>query len=578
MNLLSWDLFVIIAYLLTMLGVGLVFFRFNRNAEDYFRSGSQGSWWMVGMSIFMGAISAVTFTGNGGVAFEAGWSILIVYSGGVVAYLLHAFVFAPWYRQMRVTTVPEAIAQRFGVHTQQVYAWLTVVLSLCQATVWLLGISIYSASALNIPVEYSILVLGLVVLFYSTCGGKWAVMAADFLQGIVMMVTTCVLTLLCLQKAGGLSGFFGLIQERGLSESFSLIKSEAMHGANSYTLSWAASIFFLQMLVVAALPQGSRYFSIKDGREARKAAAFVAVLTLVGAAIWFIPPITARLLFESEVLASGVQKPPEAAYAIISSHLLPAGLIGMMVVAMLSATLSSMDGGLNGNAAIIMCDIWPVLSRRFGWRTLSTTGQLRAGRWVTILCGLFVIVLAFQLASVKGRGIFELVMGLAAFLVLPMSVPLVLGLFIRRSPWFACLCSVVAGLTPSVLAYFVGDGLTIQEQVLWVLGCGVAGYFLPSLFSRSQSPEYRAQVDDFFARMHRPVRFDEEVGENKDGTQLRLMGWFTVGGGLFVLLLLFAPNPPEGRRIILGFAAAMLLIGATMVVCGRNKGRRGNEL
>jgi hypothetical protein len=80
---------VIVAYLVLML---VVFKNFNKSSGDHFRGGSQGTWWIVGMSSFMAGISAFTFTGNGGAAFEAGWAVPVIYVANCIGLLL---LFAP---------------------------------------------------------------------------------------------------------------------------------------------------------------------------------------------------------------------------------------------------------------------------------------------------------------------------------------------------------------------------------------------------------------------------------------------------------------------------------------------------
>jgi len=108
-----------------MVAIGFVFRSFNKNSGDFFRGGSQATWWMVGMSCFMTGVSAVTFTGNGGAAYEAGWSVLAIYLGNFAGMVVQAVLLAPWFRQMRATTFPEIIRERFGIGTQQMLAYIT---------------------------------------------------------------------------------------------------------------------------------------------------------------------------------------------------------------------------------------------------------------------------------------------------------------------------------------------------------------------------------------------------------------------------------------------------------------------
>ncbi len=556
---------VIAAYLVLMLVVGVVFKNFNKTAGDYFRSGCQGTWWMVGMSSFMAGISALTFTGNGGAAFEAGWSVVVIYIANCCALLLHVFFLAPWFRQLRVTTFPEAVRLRFGPLTQQVYAGISILLFVITGAVWLFGLAIFTASAFGLPIHLTIPVLGLVVLFYSTTGGKWAVMAADFVQGLIMMAMTLLLSLLCLIHFGGVGGMLAAVEEAGLGETFAMFKSADAFPLSSYTWQWALAVFAVQTILLCSAQQGVKYFAVKDGREARRAALLTMILMALGSLMWFIPPIAARLLFENEVLASGMTKPAEAAFAIVTVNLLPTGLIGMMIVAMFSATMSSMDAGLNGNAAICVRDILPPICRFLGRATPSEQAQVNIGRVVTVGFGLIVIWLALRLSQMKGSGVFEFVIGLGPILIVPMSIPLLLCLFVRRVPAWAAIASMAVTLVPSCLAMFAETPWTLASKTLWSVVTGVGVFALSGIFWSRASADYRAQVGQFFDLMHRPVDFAAEVGESNDRTQLVILGRFALVIGVFIALLLLVPNDPTGRLCILGLALFLATVGAVML-------------
>jgi SSS family transporter len=568
---------VIVAYLVLMLVVGVVFKNFNKNSGDYFRGGSQGTWWIVGMSSFMAGISAFTFTGNGGAAFEAGWTVLVIYLANCAALLLHVFFLAPWFRQMRATTFPEVIRARFGPMTQQIYALLAMLLFLTTGAVWLFGLAIFTATAFGLPIHFTIPVLGVVVLFYSTTGGKWAVMAADFVQGLIMMSMTLLIAVLCVARFGGIGGFLAAIESAGLVHDFRLFKAPGEFPGNAYTFEWAMAMFVVQATLMCSAQQAVKYFAVKDGREARRAALLTLVLMALGSLMWFVPPVAARILFAEEVLSSGMTKPAEAAFAVASVNLLPVGLIGMMVVAMFSATMSSMDAGLNGNAAMAVRDLLPATCRRFGWKMPGDSGQLLAGRIVTITFGLAVIALALRLSMMKGKGVFEFAVELGPLLVVPMSIPLLLCLFARRVPPWAALASMAATLVPSIMAFVAETPWTLGEKTLWSFLTGTGAFLLSGLFWKWTSSHYREQVDAFFATMRRPVNFATEVGQANDATQLRIMGRFALAVGVFVLLLLFAPNPTSGRLAILGLAAFLIAVGLIMIFAARRQTTAANR-
>ena len=137
---------VIIGYLVLIVFVGIIFKKFSSNTDDYFKSGTKGSWWLVGSSAFMSAFSAWTFTGAAGVAFESGFSVMIIFLGNAFGFFLNFVFLGPWLRQMRVTTFPEAISQRFGEGTRNFYALFEVPIRTLYAAMALYGLGIFCSA------------------------------------------------------------------------------------------------------------------------------------------------------------------------------------------------------------------------------------------------------------------------------------------------------------------------------------------------------------------------------------------------------------------------------------------------
>ncbi len=315
----------------------------------------------------MSTFSAWTFTGAAGMAYESGFSVMIIFLGNALGYFLNFLFMAPWLRQLRATTFPEAISMRYGEQTRYFYALYEVPIRILYSAMALYSLGIFCSAVFGYNINYVIVVCGIVVLFYSATGGRWAVMATDFLQGLILVPLTVIVAWLCLDKIGGVDSLFKAIESNGLKEDYKMINSVTLFGG-AYTWGWASAMVLKQFIVYNSLNAAPRYFSVKDGREARKAALLAGTLMLVGSLFWFLPPIVARLLYSDQVMALAISKPEEASYAIVSMNLLPVGLIGMIVVAILTATMSSMDTGLNTNVAIMIRDIYPKLARIFKWK------------------------------------------------------------------------------------------------------------------------------------------------------------------------------------------------------------------
>ena len=568
---------VIIGYLALIILVGVVFKAFSSDTDDYFKSGSKGSWWLVGSSAFMSAFSAWTFTGAAGVAFESGFSVMIIFLGNAFGFFLNFVFMGPWLRQMRVTTFPEAISKRFGEITRNFYALFEVPIRTLYAAMALYGLGIFCSAVFGYNIYQVIIISGIVVLFYSATGGRWAVMATDFLQGLILVPLTIIIAWLCINELGGIGAMFDQIEAQGLSEEFSMINSATLFGG-AYTWGWASAMVIKGFFVFNSIYAGPRYFSVKDGREARKAALLASFLFLTGGLIWFLPPITARLLFAEEVMALGISKPAEAAYAIASVNLLPVGLVGLIVVAILTATMSSVDTGLNTNVAILIKDIYPKLARRFKWAPKSEAQLLRYGRMYTWVMGVLIIFLALYIAGQKGKGIFEIMLDIGALLLIPIQIPLMWGLFVRQTPTWAALSSIGCSFTVSLMAFlnfplsnfgFPPDTIwTFQIKFFGVLGAGSLGFLLSIPFAPAVGSPYRNKVDAFMTTMRTPIDFKTEVGESNDLAQLRIIGRFGAAISAFVAMMLIIPNPISGRLAIAGLALIIGTISVLMMKVG----------
>jgi SSS family transporter len=573
---------VIGGYLILTIVVGFFFKKFSSNTDDYFKGGSKGTWWLVGTSAFMGSFTAWTFTGAAGMAYESGYSVMFLFLGSALGYFMNFLFLAPWLRQMRVTTLPEAISLRFGEMTRNFYAIYEVPVRILYASMSLYSLGIFCSAVFGYDINYVIIGSGIVVLFYSATGGRWAVMATDFLQALILLPLTVIIAWVCLDALGGVENLFQAIEAEGLTKEYSMINDATLF-AGAYTWGWVSAIFVKQFLVYNSLNAAPRYFSVKDGKEARKAALLACVLLLFGSFIWFLPPITARLLFHEQVMALDISKPAEASYAIASISLLPAGLVGMIVVAILTATMSSMDTGLNTNVAILIKDIYPKLSRRLKWKPKQESELLQIGRLYTWFLGILMIGLALYFAQQDGIGIFEIMLDVGALLAVPIAIPLLWGLFFRQTPWWAALMSIGFAFVPSCFVFFkiplsyigfsqeFSDGFvwTYQQKLFSVFSAGTFGFLFSILFAPAKNSEHRAMVDRFFKTMKTPIDFEKEIGKGNDSRQLTSIGNFGAAVAGFIALLLIIPNPIEGRLLILILALVIGGVSALMIRAGK---------
>ena len=576
---------MVAVYLAVLIGVAFVFRRFNENVDDYFRNGCRGSWWLVGSSAFVGNFTAWTFTGAAGVAFVAGWSVMVIFMIAPIVAAITALFFADKFRQIRAITAPEVLRLRFGGATEQFYSYFGILNNLLVSSIQLYGLAIFCSVIFGVEIHLVIIFIGLVVLTYSLFGGSWAVMGTDFLQGLILVPVTIFVCILSLVEIGGLGQLFTMIREKGLSADFQMFNTDQFAGrVSDFTWAWALAMLLKNVPGQLSLITAVRYFAVKDGREARKAALLDCALSTMGLLFWFIPPITARLLFESEVLSMNLSNPAESAYAVAAMQLLPAGMAGLMLVAMLAATMSNLDTGLNRNAAIFTLNIYPLVCHLTGFTPLKGKALMRLGQAWTLMLGITIILIAIYLSQQEGKGVFDFMLEVGAILGMPMSVPMLLGLLIKRVPSWTALASIAVTAIPSTFAAlsgrvpwlaeflpFLADSWKFQTIVFINGTVSLSTFLVCLLFWKTANSAYRQKVEAFFRTMNTPVNFAQEVGEAKDTQQLIIIGSFLmiIGSGILCLMLVENPWALKGRLGILVLGGGIFSIGFLFVRLGR---------
>lgn len=571
-TLLTIEYVVIVIYLVALAGVGPIVKSFNRNSDDYFRGGARTKWWLLGPSLAMSIISAAAFTGVAGAIYEAGIAPLATNLGQWTAGIVLVGFLAAWLRQLRKVTGAEVVRERFGVPTEQFFSYLNMCMMPIYGAFQLLGLSIFVSAVFKIPLEQTIIGLGIVVGIYSVSGGRWAVMATDFLQNLVLQTVVVAVGVLAFVQLGGISGFIDKVAESG---GFQFVHEAGAFPDGQYTGTWIIAVFCIMFIGQLQLGWSARFFAAKDGREAQKATALM-FLILIGSTIFFVaPPLAARVLYPDQVMAfTGIlNKPEESAYVVACLNLLPTGMMGLVLVAMFSATAAAMDSGLNSNAAVIVRNVMPPLRRKFGMIGLDPLTELKWGRRVTTILAAVILLTTLALARLGSMGIFELMMNFAARVQLPLTIPFVLAIFLRKAPRSSAMFSIISGFVGPLVVFFLlntqGVALEFSGRLVVVASFSVIGFFASYRFWSDSDPDAIAQTRNFYYDMLRPVDFEKEVGHANDRQQLFLLGRLSAGLGAMLMLLLLIPNSLQDRLTILAMAGGILVVGLLMLLGSR---------
>ena len=308
-------------------------------------------------------------------------------------------------------------------------------------------------------------------------------------------------------------------------------------------------------------------------------------MLLFGASIWYIPPIVGRLIYYNDIMAvKGIPNVADAAYAVVSSKLLPTGLIGLMAMAILAATMSSLDSSFNGIAALVVRNIYPPLAAALKVKEVTDPKKLLImSRCINAIYGSILIILGLCFTKFGMKdGLYSYMLILMALIGFPSVIPMFMAMFVRKTPAWSYFISMGMGILGSSFCFFAPK-INPSIQILWheqlfIIGAlGITGWLISAFFWKRCTPEYKAKVEEFYARMNRPVDFAKEVGTANDFRQFKMVGFFVMLAGGLLMLLLLAPNPLKGRITIFMIAFFILLLGFLLYRLGVRAFRKMEE-
>lgn len=568
-----YDYAVIVGYFLLVVGIGFTFKKMAaKSTSDYFRGGGRMLWWMVGSTAFMSQFSAWTFTGAAGKAFTDGFAVSLVFFANTFAYFCGWAYFSYRFRQMRVDTPTEGIKRRFGSQNELFFSCALIVFSFLNAGIWLNALGVFTSAVFEADINVTIIMTGLAVLFISVLSGAWGVVASDFVQTLVVAVVSVACAIVALVMVGG------------PVELVTHFPSDFIMGPDmNYGLLLVGTfVFFLakQLITIMNLNDSFRFLNAKDSDNARKASLLAMILMGIGSIIWFIPPWASAILYPDAALAYADlgNKAADAVYLVFARNAMPIGTVGLLLAALFAASMSSMDSALNKNSGIFIRSIYqPFLAKRN--KFVDDAHLLKMGKILSFISGLLVIVMALFFKSLKELSLFDLMMSFSVMIQVPILIPLIFGLFIKKTPSWAPWVTVIIGLfvswfvmnilTPDVFSRFIGIAeFTSREaqdmNLILTIGAHLvitAGFFcLTSLFYKEENDPYKEQTDDFFKDLVKPVIADDEQ-DDYDRQQRNKLGSMVIYMGCGIVLMILIPNPWWGRLIFVGCALIILGTG-----------------
>ena len=364
------DWVVILIYAGVVITFGFFAGKKESTTEDYFLGGRKMPWLSVMISIYATSLSALTFIGVPGAAFEGDFVYLQLAIGDLAGRVLVSTLLLSAYYKSRVTTIYEFLGKRFGPRSRDAGTGFFMLTRLLASGVRLAGCAIALSVVFDIRLNSAIVLIAVVAFIYTTLGGIKAVIWTDALQ-FFLLLGGAIVTLFFIWSAmpGGFSEFFQIGSEFGKFKVFHVSASPShpeffLNFNNPNAL--AAGLLFGCFTTFAVLGTDQdlvqRMLTCDHVRKGQKALLWTAALNF---------PITLLFLGVGAALFAYYKVASDTAVdTFIATHhtdyifphfiktVLTPGLRGLLIAALLAAAMSSLDSALNALSSTFYIDIY----------------------------------------------------------------------------------------------------------------------------------------------------------------------------------------------------------------------------
>ncbi|MBN1418783.1 MAG: hypothetical protein JXP34_08395 [Planctomycetes bacterium] len=309
--------------------------------------------------------------------------------------MIGAVLFAVHWRRLRIFTSPEFYEMRFaGAPAVTMRSWVSLRSAFIAVVAWtgsgLLGLHKVSHALLGWEKGETFAVVIPVILFYVLLSGYVGVVVSDLFQAIIMIGSSIVLMVLVLIDFGGPAALGAAVAERFGPAAVSWhppMRHELLGvvGVIAWTVGTAVG-YGGDVAPMAGAMEGQRLLSSRDAREASKMYIWTEIVLFFMLAVLTLPALGAMVKWPG--LNDGTIN-KELAYGMLLGHYLPAGLLGLAIIAIAASIMSTVDSNLNFGAQVFLNDVY----RRLIARRSSPARDMNVGRIVMLaIMGLAVLV------------------------------------------------------------------------------------------------------------------------------------------------------------------------------------------
>ena len=486
----NWiDYAIVGIYIVFFLGMGY-FFKDNKDSKDYFLGGRSMGWFPLSLSTMATQLSAISFISAPafvGLKLGGGMKWLTFEFAVPLAMIcIMLFIIPPLFRS-GVVSIYEFVEKRFSASTRLV---LSVVFQISRALgtgVMVYTIAIILQAVLDIDYIYTILIISVITIVYSWQGGMKAVVWGDAIQMILLfggLLVCLVYGWQLVQDAGGLANGFD-------PDRLQVIDMNLGIGPDQEYGFWPMLIggFFLYVSYYGCdQTQAQRMLSAKNEKTIRQLLLANGVLRfpvvfiyctmglIIGSLVSLSPEFMADIAsttqkhFPQEYASTGFKA--DLMIPVFIIRYLPHGFIGLLMVAIMSAAMSSLSSTVNSLSAVSVEDFF-----NRGKKKLEGAAYMRISKYAVVFWGVVCIAFSFLFGGNKNT-VIEIINAIGSVFYGPVLVTFILAIFSKRVNHIGMNAGIITAVLinlmfSSTIQGIFGFDLGIEIFWIWLNFTGV---------------------------------------------------------------------------------------------------------
>ena len=430
------DLAIIGIYFALVFGIGFYFARRERTSEDYFLASRNIGWFAIGASLFVSNISTEHFIGLAGSGASSGLAVGHFEWLASLILLLLGWVFVPFYLRSNVFTMPEFLERRFNRSCATYLASISVIAYIfTKISVHLYAAAIVLKGVLGWNTMTAAIILIVATGIYTIAGGLSAVIYTDLVQTLILLAGAVALTWIGLEKVGGFSGL-----RAALPASY----FHMMRPASDGEFPWTGIFFGAPILGIwywctdQVIVQ--RVLSARDEGHAKAGTIFAGFLKLLPVFVLVVPGLIAFALYPQLFpVVDGKVTNGNFAYPALIVNLLPTGLVGLMIAALLAALMGAMSSVFNSTSTMVTLDFYKKLRPNATEPQLVSFGRIATG--VMVVLGVLWVPFIDKLSS----QLWIYLQSVQAYISPPIAVCFIFGILWPRLNGQGAISSLLVG-------------------------------------------------------------------------------------------------------------------------------------